>query len=259
MDIDFECTICGGCCRDLKLPLTVAEAIAWLNDGRDVQVLCEAIPWRDEPPQDDKRAGYKRERSFAAMSGSLTARILPLLVAPFPGACPNLQADNRCAIYAQRPLVCRIYPAEINPFLELQPEHKACPSDAWTPGRPALQRRGVLVDARLQTLIESARASAVADVPVKAAACAALGLAAASLANEGYVVYTPERAALLAALLAGEAQAEHGAAPPPTHWRFVSNRRATVDALTEIGATSALVDAQPAALEFEYLGFYPAA
>lgn len=259
MDIDFECTICGDCCRKFKLPLTVAEAVDWLRAGREVQVFCEAIPWRYEPPHDDKLAAYKRARSFAATSASLPMRVLPLLVAPIPGACPHLQPDNRCAIYARRPLVCRIYPAEINPFLELQPEHKACPSDAWTPGRPALQRRGVLVDARLQTLIESARASAVADVPVKAAVCAALGLAAASLANEGYAVYTPERAALLAALLAGEAQAEHGAAPPPTHWRFVSNRRATVDALAEIGATSALVDAQPAALEFEYLGFYPAA
>jgi len=41
-------------------------------------------------------------------------------------------------------------------------------------------------------------------------------------------------------------------------WRFVSNRRATVNTLESVGALSAWVDAdRPEA--FEYLGFFPAA
>ena len=27
MNINFECTLCGRCCHDLKVPLTVSEAI----------------------------------------------------------------------------------------------------------------------------------------------------------------------------------------------------------------------------------------
>ena len=42
MDIHFGCTQCGKCCRDTKVPLTVAEAIKWLNRGDEVQLLCEA-------------------------------------------------------------------------------------------------------------------------------------------------------------------------------------------------------------------------
>ncbi|WP_367889644.1 YkgJ family cysteine cluster protein [Burkholderia sp. L27(2015)] len=60
----------------------------------------------------------------------------------------------RCGIYEQRPLVCRIYPAEISPFVELTPMHKACPPDAWTPGLPPLLRAGKLVDAGILPLIQ---------------------------------------------------------------------------------------------------------
>jgi hypothetical protein len=53
MDIDFDCTMCGKCCHDLRLPLTVTEAIAWLERGNDVQILCEALPWPEEPPAEN--------------------------------------------------------------------------------------------------------------------------------------------------------------------------------------------------------------
>ena len=42
MDVHFDCTQCGNCCRDLKLPLTVLEAMDWLTDGHSVQIICEA-------------------------------------------------------------------------------------------------------------------------------------------------------------------------------------------------------------------------
>jgi len=59
MDIQFDCTLCGQCCHNLKLTLTVAEAMRWLEDGNQVQVLTEAIPWPDEPAADDLPALYK--------------------------------------------------------------------------------------------------------------------------------------------------------------------------------------------------------
>ena len=39
VQIHFACTRCGNCCRNLKLPLTVAEAIGWIGDGNSVQVI----------------------------------------------------------------------------------------------------------------------------------------------------------------------------------------------------------------------------
>ena len=142
MDIDFECTMCGNCCHDLRLPLTVAEALAWLGRGNEVQILCEALPWPEEPAADNLQAAHKRRRSFAAMSGSLPTRIVVILTGAFVGPCPNLQADMRCRIYEERPFVCRIYPAEINPFIELVPANKGCPPEAWTPGLAPLVRAG---------------------------------------------------------------------------------------------------------------------
>ena len=32
-DINFECTACGKCCHYLRLALTIAEAIVWLERG----------------------------------------------------------------------------------------------------------------------------------------------------------------------------------------------------------------------------------
>jgi Fe-S-cluster containining protein len=266
MNIDFECTMCGKCCHDLRLPLTVAEALAWMGRGNEVQILCEALPWPEEPAADNLQAAHKRRRSFAAMSGSLPARIVVILTGAFAGPCPNLQADMRCGIYEARPLVCRIYPAEINPFIELDPASKGCPPEAWTPGLAPLLRGGKLVDATTAGLIQRSRAADTADAPAKQALCALLGIDVAALANEGFVVHSPQRAVLLAALeQASAAAAVTGGAAlkAPTSedlpvWRFVSNRRATVDTLESVGALGAWVD--PAGeTPFQYLGFYPAA
>jgi len=130
-DINFACTTCGQCCHDLRLPLTIAEANYWLKRGGQFELLCEAIPWPVEPRPGDAQAAYKRARSSAAMSGTLPVRVSIILTAAFAGACPNLRADMLCGRYDERPLVCRIYPAEINPFVPLVPKNKACPPEAW--------------------------------------------------------------------------------------------------------------------------------
>ncbi|MDB6084618.1 MAG: hypothetical protein JWN43_2499, partial [Gammaproteobacteria bacterium] len=134
MSVHFECTQCGKCCRDLKLPLTAAEAVQWLGSGHQVQIICDALPWVEELPPDHpdgQRAAHRKRRSFGVMSGTVPTRVVVILAANLAGACPNLMADMRCAIYERRPLVCRIYPAEINPFVVLEPEKKACPPEAW--------------------------------------------------------------------------------------------------------------------------------
>src|SRR5450631_1539342 len=177
MDIHFECTRCGQCCHDLKLPLTIAEAIAWLADGHTVEVLCDAAPW-------SAAAGHRQHRSFMAHSGTLPVRIVFTLVAAFSGACPNLASDLQCTIYPRRPLVCRIYPAEIRPGLALRPDQKSCPPQAWAGVHPIFVQRGQLVDASLRALIQRSRDQDTNDVPAKERLCAMLGLDSAAVADE---------------------------------------------------------------------------
>jgi Fe-S-cluster containining protein len=255
MDINFECTMCGKCCHDLKLPLSVDEALAWLARGGDVQFLCEAIPWPEEPAADNLPAQLKRRRSFPASSGDMPVRVVVVLAASFEGACPHLLADMSCGAYEQRPMVCRIYPAEINRFIELKPEQKKCPPEAWSADKPLLMKAQQVVDEETFALIAKSRAVEVGDVGTKARACANLEIDAAALANEGLVIYSPPAASVLAAL---ERAREQGDTSDDTlQWKVVSNRRETVDTLTSIGATGVHY-AKADAPAFDYLGFFPA-
>ncbi|RKE38828.1 Fe-S-cluster containining protein [Paraburkholderia sp. BL23I1N1] len=252
-DIDFECTECGKCCHDLRLALTIAEAVAWLERGGQMEVICEAIPWPTEPEPGNAQAEYKRVRSTPAMSGSLPVRISIVLVAAFNGACPNLRPDMRCGIYEQRPLVCRIYPAEINPFVELAPEHKACPSEAWQ-NKP-LHRQGILVDATTVEQIEQSRRANQLEAPLRMQVCLELGLTQAALANEGFVMYSPDSEALSTALRRIHATASSQEAS--AQWTFVSNRTGTLETLLSVGAAGHLAE-PTAAGNFRYHGFFPA-
>lgn len=247
IDIHFECTRCGACCHDLRLPLTLAEATRWLRDGNQVEVLCEAIPWPGAPAAGDAHAQHKLHRSFAAASGELPVRVVVVLAAYFAGPCPNLLDDGRCGIYDHRPRVCGIYPAEINPFIALVPLHKACPPEAWAADRSLLVRAGKLVDAQTVEAIRASRAADEQSVDAKRSICAALGLSDAAMANEGWVAHHPESDRLLAEL---ERVAAGATCDPTTTWRLVSNQRATVDALAEVGACCALRSDLQAALSY---------
>lgn len=88
MPLHFSCTMCGRCCRDLRVPLGLSGALDWLRDGGEVQLLCEAVPWLVEPAADDLAAAYKFRRSFAAPSGTLPLRVVVTVVAAFEGPCP---------------------------------------------------------------------------------------------------------------------------------------------------------------------------
>jgi Fe-S-cluster containining protein len=252
MNIDFHCTKCGNCCKNLRLPLSVDESVRWLNSGNPVQVLCEAIPWPAELPDTHLLAAYKRERSFPAMSGQLPIRVLVTLAAPLGESCPNLLVDdNTCGIYEQRPLVCRIYPAEVNPFFKLMPEIRSCPPEAWETGGSPMMRDEVYTDTELRLQIQSKQELLILDVPTQEALCAALGIHLTALANEGFVVYAPDNATLLSALQ----EVKQGITPATQEWEFISERSETVEMVRSCEATcSQPSDHQPDA--FTYLSLF---
>ncbi|MEX3527371.1 MAG: hypothetical protein VB143_09090 [Burkholderia sp.] len=115
--------------------------------------------------------------------------------------------------------MCRIYPAEVNPALVLDPAAKACPPEAWTEGKPMLIAGGHLADVQTAELIAQSREADQRDRLAKAGVCALLGYHTAALANEGFAIYTPERLRLAAALDAANqaaAQGEHAEPTSPT-------------------------------------------
>jgi Fe-S-cluster containining protein len=251
MDIHFNCTQCGKCCRDCKIPLTVPEAIKWLHRGHQVQVLCEASPWPVSIADDDPKAAHFRRRSFAAMSGSMPIRVVAMLAANLIGRCPNLLADMRCGIYEDRPLVCRIYPAEVNPAVVLRRENKACPPEAWTDDRALLQHDGILISEVITRDVQSLREADAREARLKSRVCAALKVIDAALVHEAVLVYSPSADLLLSALGSAMANDDDTA---QTQWRFISDRREIVDDLSRLGAVARhFTDDRPVA--YQHVGF----
>ena len=261
MSVHFSCTKCGRCCHDLRLPLAVDEALAWVERGGDVQLFCDAIVWPQEPPADDGLAQHRRRRSFAALSGALPVRVSVMLVAAFDGACPHLSADMTCGAYAERPRVCRIYPAEVNPFRTLDPAAKACPTDAWSATQPLLMRAGRLVDADTAKLVAQSQEADERDRVTKAYLCALLGYDTAALANEGFAVYAPPRARIASALHAAQLACAPLDDPQPRSqhpWRLLTNRSTTLTTLHSVGATADLTVHMPVSSRATpaYVGFF---
>jgi Fe-S-cluster containining protein len=252
VDIHFKCTQCGKCCRDSKIPLTVAEAMNWLNRGHRVQLICEASPWPQGLADDDPRAAHFKRRSFAATSGMMPTRVVVTLVADTAGACPNLLADMRCGIYENRPLVCRIYPAEINPFVALNPGAKACPPEAWSTDLPILQRHGTVMSDVIRRDIQLSRDTDALDVAVKNRLCVALQVTDTALVHEAVLVYSPTIEALSSALAV--AMASEGTRTTQAQWRFVSNLPETIENLAASGGIALrLRDADAAS--YQHLNF----
>jgi hypothetical protein len=217
----------------MKIPLTVAEAIRWLHRGHQVQLLFEASPWPAGGFDENLHAAHFKRRSFAALSGSMPARIVVILVANFTGACPNLMADRRCGIYADRPLVCRIYPAEINPFVVFQQEAKVCPPEAWATDHPVLQRDGVLIDPAVLRDVRRSRDTDAADAEVKRRLCVKLRMSDVAFVHEAMLIHSPPPDLLLSALLA--AVAGDDGERDPGNWRFVSDRQSSLDRVAMAG------------------------
>jgi Fe-S-cluster containining protein len=197
MNTQFSCVGCGKCCTDHHVPLTLTEALQWASDGGSLIILTEAFLADGYGVSEEQRTHATR-RSQRVASGSTQAHVAITFAAYNAGRCRNLDADDLCRIYERRPLVCRIYPMEINPHIPLRPEAKDCPPESWTQG-PDLIVGGTLVDQSLLTLIEQSRQADRGDIARKEAMCAVMGIQTTALKGNGFVAYLPDMQAFMAA------------------------------------------------------------
>ncbi|MGN6478972.1 YkgJ family cysteine cluster protein [Luteibacter sp.] len=234
MPLHFSCTMCGRCCHGLRLPLSLDEARRWLDDGGEVEVFCEAVPWPEEPAADNGPAWHKRKRSFLARSGQLPVRVVVTLVASFDGACPNLRADMGCGIYERRPTACRVYPAEVNPFIDVDPALKLCPPEAWQTPEVLRADDGSWADPVVAAAVVRRREDDYVEADAKHELCNLLGIHEAGLANEGMLAHTPGRERMREVLQAMAVPSNYAA--PESDWILVSHRLRTMWLLESAGA-----------------------
>lgn len=190
---------CGACCKGRFLPLTFSEALKWLNRGHPVVVMLEGFN-QGNWPADSAHFDHHKHRSELVKSGKGTAQAIAIFAANNLTACPNLADDNSCGIYEERPLVCRIYPREINPFIFMSPREKECPPHSW------IQAHSTDLDDidahAFSPLIQASRDADRADARMKLSACEMLELTVAGWKGDGLTLYEPEPQALQAAMLA---------------------------------------------------------
>lgn len=254
MSLRFACTACGRCCHDLRLPLSLDEALNWTRRGGDVEILADAAPMIVDETS-DAAAVYRRERALPGTSGTLAITINVTLAATFSGPCPHLLPNMLCGAYEERPNTCRIYPAELLPGRIVDPKAKACPPEAWSvSAEPLLDQAGCLADPDVTRAIRLARSSRLADVAGKMELVRLLGIETAALENEGLVIHRRSEAELLAALEAARSvcgePADRGA------WRFVSSSEPTRQLIAEAGAIAVAPSDDRSA---SYLSFGPGA
>lgn len=101
--LGFRCNGCGECCHRLRAAVTHHD-LRRLCDGlgRSAESLVEwlspeEVDMTDEPGSFVRLAGGKRL----------------MVLARRDGACGLQQADQRCGVYALRPLDCRLYPFDL--------------------------------------------------------------------------------------------------------------------------------------------------
>jgi Fe-S-cluster containining protein len=226
----FGCTQCGKCCQGWRLRLGLEEAQAWARRGHGVEILLSGGLWPDEAPPLHSPAAEMLARCFRAPAGAAALAVHVTLVGAFQGRCPNLRPDQGCAIYADRPLVCRLYPLKPETGLQIDPLTRRCPPEAWTmPDREP----GPVVP-----LLAEARRRATAEVEALARLCHQLGLDRCALLTEGVVSCHVEPARFLAAC--GAAGANREAMRP---FRLISGSGETIAELERLGVAH---DAPPA-------------
>lgn len=195
--------------------LTLAEARMWAADGGQVIVLVEAFLGNGLGLPAQQREHAER-RSLVVRSGTTEAHVAITFAAYNVGRCRNLDEENLCRIYERRPLVCRIYPAEINPHIPLNPAAKDCPPESWQQG-PLLIVGGELVDQELLELIQRSRQADRDDIRIKDAICAALGIRTTALKGDGFTAYLPQMDAFAAVIDQVSAQPLRGTS---SEWLF---------------------------------------
>ncbi|MDM3887862.1 YkgJ family cysteine cluster protein [Pseudomonas sp. BCRC 81390] len=194
----FACTGCGKCCTGHHVPLTLDEARHWAADAGQVVVLIEAFV-TDGPGMPLEQREHVMRRSHPVRCGAGEVRAAVTFAAFNPGRCRNLDDNDLCTIYDRRPLVCRIYPVEINPHIPLRPASKDCPPQAWQQG-PELIHGTQLLDTGLQALVHASRQADRNDIAAKVRICQALGMTTSALKGNGFTAYLPDMGAFAAAL-----------------------------------------------------------
>jgi Fe-S-cluster containining protein len=187
----------------------------WANDGGQVIVLVEGFLGNGLGLPLQQREHAER-RSVRVRSGASDAYVAITFAAYNVGPCRNLDEDNLCRIYERRPLVCRIYPMEINPHIPLNPAVKDCPPESWEQG-PDLIVGGKLVDQELVALIQRSRQSDRDDVQAKDAICQLLGIRTTALKGDGFTAYLPQMDAFASVIDQVVAQP---LAAPDSEWLF---------------------------------------
>jgi Fe-S-cluster containining protein len=170
----------------------------WADDGGQVIVLVEAFLSSGLGLPAAQREHAQR-RSAVVRSGTTEALVAITFAAYNTGRCRNLDDENLCRIYARRPLVCRIYPMEINPHIPLNTAVKECPPESWETG-PQLILGGELVDRELAGLIERSRQADREEIQAKERICASLGIRTTALKGDGFTAYLPDMTAFAAAI-----------------------------------------------------------
>jgi Fe-S-cluster containining protein len=229
----FSCVGCGKCCNDHHVPLTLDEAVQWAVDGGQLIVLTEGF-LEDERLALDPALQHAQRRSLRVPCGSTHAHVAVTFAAFNVGPCRNLDENLMCRIYDRRPLVCRIYPAEINPHIPLRAEHKDCPPQAWEQG-PVLMHDGKPVALELEQLIERSRQADRDDIAAKAAICKLLGIRTMALKGEGFTAFLPDMGHFVQA--AGRvAQLGLAASAGAQPWSLLAPDEALIARLEETGA-----------------------
>ena len=231
MNTQFSCVGCGKCCSDHHVPLTLTEARQWAADGGSVIVLAEAF-LEDGYGVSAEQRRHAERRSQQVPSGNAQVYVAITFAAFNVGRCRNLDAENLCRIYDRRPLVCRIYPMEINPHIPLRPDAKDCPVESWQQG-PDLIVGGNVVDTQLLALIEQSRQADRDEIAAKQAICQLLGIRTTALKGNGFAAYLPDMQAFAAAV---QQISEADALPEPTTWSFHVSGAEVAQTLQRAGA-----------------------
>lgn len=212
----FSCVGCGACCKGRFIPLTLEETRQWLERGHDVAVLLEAFS-RPYWTATEKEYQHSLLRSAEVSCGTTQVNVTAIFAARALTQCPNLQSDDLCGIYENRPLVCRIYPMEINPFIELDPQNKDCPPEAWEPN--AIIISDACADPTLSSLIQASRLADRSDARPKISICNQMGINVAAWKADAFVIHFPTRDQFLEAVNAQASRPEDDA-PDLGTWRL---------------------------------------
>jgi Fe-S-cluster containining protein len=198
--VKFNCVGCGACCKGRYIPLTLEETKAWLLSGHEVSIIIEALGPGTLSDDADKN-NYYLNLGIRVRSGRRMLSVLPIFAANAINGCPNLDRQNSCTIYEDRPPVCRVYPQEISPYVLFKRENKECPPEAWQGSsyKEIIDVTG-RVAAPFQDAIAASRKDQRSSAYLKGVVCELLGISVAAWKGNGFTIFTPERGTFLDAL-----------------------------------------------------------